>query len=99
MAETIGFDLKEVATALIKHRDIREGTWTVGVEFGLGAGNFGPSPEEIKPTAFVQVSKLLLIRHPEDGPASAIKVDAAEVNPRPSPKRSPASKTSRRKSK
>lgn len=98
-AKQISFDLKEAAIALIKHHGIREGTWTVGVEFGLGAGNIGPSPEQAKPAAVVQISNLLLIRHPENGPKLAIKVDAAEVNPKPSVKRSPATKTSRRKSK
>lgn len=83
MAETkqYSFDLRDAAIALIKSHDIHEGVWQIGFEFTLGAGNIGPSLEATRPSAFVQINKLLLTRHEENTPLFAYVVDAAEVNP------------------
>lgn len=72
------FDLREVIQALIVKQNLHEGIWTIGVEFGMGAGNVGVSQEEVFPSAFVQVKKLGLIRAPEEG---ALALDAAKINP------------------
>ena len=77
-----GFDLKEAATALIKHQGLHEGVWIIGIEFGLAAGLFGPTAAEARPSALVQINKLQLVRHtdPNTEPPH-FAVDAAEANP------------------
>jgi hypothetical protein len=83
MAETkqYTFDLRDAAIALIKSHKIHSGVWQIGFEFTLGAGNIGPSVEATRPSAFVQITKLLLTRHEENAPVFGYVVDAAEVNP------------------
>jgi hypothetical protein len=63
MAETTQytFDLKEATVALIKEQGIHEGLWILGFEIALGAGQFGPTPAEAKPGAFMQINKLQLL--------------------------------------
>jgi len=76
------FDLQELTIALIKHQGLHDGVWMTGFEFGFGATNIGPSPNEIKPAAFVQVNKVILVRPPAEIPEGAnLLVDAAKVNP------------------
>lgn len=76
-----GFDLNEVATALIKQQGIHEGLWSVGFEIVMGAGHFGPTPAEARPGAFMQISKVQLLRHEAGSPEAGKAVDAAIVNP------------------
>ena len=82
MAETkqLAFDLTELATALIKHQGIHEGIWMAGFEFGFSTAHLGPTPDEVRPSLILQVSKALLIRA-EPGHPSSLLVDAAVVNP------------------
>ena len=84
MAETkqIAFDLRELATALIKQHGIHEGTWIAGFEFNFTAGNIGITTDDAKPAAIAQVNKALLIKQ-EPGHPAALVVDAAKVNPAP----------------
>ena len=84
MAETkqLSFELTELAVALIKHQGIHDGSWIVGFEFNLAAANIGPTPEEVKPAAIVQVSKAVLMRQEPGHPISLV-VDAKKVNPMP----------------
>jgi len=79
--ETYGFDLKEVATALIKQQGIHDGLWIVAFEFNLGAGLVGPTKEDVRPSAFVQINKISLVRQNEILGAPNLIVNAAEVNP------------------
>lgn len=72
------FSHKEVVTALLKYQDIHEGIWGLYVEFGIGALNFGPNPDEILPTAFVPVKKIGLQQFPS---INNLSVDASIVNP------------------
>lgn len=80
MAETTqyAFSLREIAELLIRKHGIREGRWTAQIEFGLGAGHFGPSQNEARPTAFVQVNKILLSRAIEDTPSHLV-IDAEKL--------------------
>jgi hypothetical protein len=80
-ASQFTFSLKEVTKALIKEQRLHEGKWVIALEFGLGAGLFGPEPNELRPSALVAVQKVLLARHPEKAPLHGLVVDAAEVNP------------------
>jgi hypothetical protein len=75
------FELKDLATELIKLRGIKEGKWLVGFEFILGAGIVGPTPEQHRPGGFIAINRLTLTRHTEGMPELPFVVDAAEVNP------------------
>jgi hypothetical protein len=77
------FDLKEVATALLKQQDIHEGLWTVSFEITMGVGSFGPTPTEAKPGAFIQINKIQLARQSPGSTEASMPttVDAAVVNP------------------
>ena len=77
------FDLKQATVALIKEQGLHEGLWTLGFEIVVGAGSFGPTPAEAKPSAFMQINKLQLIRQSEGSTEAANAVDAAIVNPTP----------------
>jgi hypothetical protein len=76
------FELKDLATDLVKLHGIREGKWLIGFEFSLGAGIVGPTVETQRPGAIVVINKLTLTRHSEGMPESSFIVDAAEVNPK-----------------
>lgn len=92
MTQQVSYDLRELAIALIKDKQIHEGKWTVGFEFTLGAAILGPTPEEVLPSAVAQIVKALLTPASPSLPVHLV-VDAAEVNPAPrSRKRQRASK-------
>jgi hypothetical protein len=81
------FDLKELVTALIKQQGIHEGAWLAAFDFGFGAGMIGPTPDEARPAALVQLLKVNLVRQTQIPPPHPhLTVDAAEVNPRRPPK-------------
>lgn len=84
---TFSFELKDVLTALIRQQGLREGIWGLGIEFGFGAANFGPTKENAFPSAIAQVQKLGLTRVDAEGP---LAVDAAKVNPSPKGVKKPA---------
>jgi hypothetical protein len=71
------FELREVAKELLKRSKIGDGKWTIGVEFGFGATNLGPTPEDTKPAGIVMVNSLLLTRQPDDTPDNPMVLDAA----------------------
>jgi hypothetical protein len=76
------FDFKEVATALIKQQGLHEGCWLVGFEFGMAAGIIGPTPEDARPAAVVQLLKVQLVKQTQTPvPHPHLTVDASEVNP------------------
>jgi hypothetical protein len=74
------FELKELATHLVKIEGIKEGKWVIGFEFNLGAGLVGISPDNPRPAAFAAINKVTLTRHVEGTPEPPFIVDAAEVN-------------------
>lgn len=69
---------RELAELLIRHYDLHEGHYELLVEFMIGSGNMGPSPEAVAPTAFVSFSKVGLTKVLAP---TALSVDAATVNP------------------
>jgi hypothetical protein len=82
-ATQFSFDLREVATALIKQQGLHEGLWTLGFEFTFLAGIMGPTPSNSTPSVLVQMSKLQLIRQDQLPPPNPhLTVDAAEANPK-----------------
>lgn len=79
--DSLKFDLKEVATALVRQADLHCGVWGLVVEFGFGAANIGQSTEpgpDARPGAVVAVLSLGLQEAPKE---SSTAVDAAKVNP------------------
>ena len=82
------FSHKEVVTALLKTQNIHEGIWGLYVEFGIGAANFGPTPNDIQPVAIVPVVKIGLQQFDS---ITNISVDATTANP--SPRKNKAVKT------
>lgn len=75
-----GFELREVAIALIKQQNIHEGRWWAAFEFALGSGLLGAAPPDVLPGAMVQIRRVLLAQADQATPQQFI-VDAAEVNP------------------
>ncbi|HMM47474.1 MAG TPA: hypothetical protein PKC12_05785 [Thiobacillaceae bacterium] len=70
--------LKELATVLVRHYGIKEGSYEPLVEFTIGVGSMGPTPEMAAPSAIVSISRIGLVKVDHATPHS---VDAAEVNP------------------
>lgn len=79
MAEpTYMFSLQQVAQALLAQQGIKEGLWTLAVEFNFSAASAGPSQEELVPAAIVGVGKIGLNKVDKEGP---LTFDAAKLNP------------------
>jgi hypothetical protein len=74
------FKYSEVIEALIKKAGLHEGKWQLTMNFGLGAANMGPSPNEVVPGAAVAVVSLGLTKATPESPP-ALTLDAAEINP------------------
>jgi hypothetical protein len=79
-ATQIKFTHKELVTALIRQQGIHEGIWGLYVQFGLGATNTGPTPDDILPSAIVPILWMGLQKFDRE---SNIAVDASKVNPKP----------------
>lgn len=73
---------RELVVLMIKELGIHEGRWLLSVNFGLTAGNFGPSEDEVIPGAVLGIQHIGIQRETPGmkGPRSLV-VDAAEVNP------------------
>jgi hypothetical protein len=76
------FSYTEVVTSLLKAQGIHEGLWTLFIRFGLNAANLGPSDNELRPSAIIPILEIGLQKGEKE---NNITVDAAKVNPRPSP--------------
>lgn len=70
--------LRDLTEILIKHYGINDGKYDILLEFQIGTGMFGPSPENTLPSAFVGVSKIGLT---PTSVITATTVDASMVNP------------------
>jgi|KBSSwiStaDraftv2_1062776.scaffolds.fasta_scaffold1032988_2 hypothetical protein len=77
-ANLINYSFKELATLMVKDRDIHEGVWGVYVRFGISAANAGPSGNDLKPTALVPIVELGLQKFDE---VNNLSIDAAVENP------------------
>ena len=89
-ATQYAFDLKEVGIMLIKQKEIHSGLWDVSFDLTISVGVMGPAPETAFPTAMVQVTKALLMKHADGLPPAATTIDAAIVNPSSRAKKAPA---------
>jgi len=72
-------DLKELTEVLIKHYGLSEGQFDLLVNFQVGAGIFGPNPQQSGPGIAVSVSHIGL--SPAQTPGD-LSVDAAKVKGR-----------------
>ncbi|MGZ5055194.1 MAG: hypothetical protein ACXWAT_09665 [Methylobacter sp.] len=70
--------LKELGEVLIKHYGIHEGIYDLVLEFQIGVGQVGPTPEVQFPGAMVSVSRIGLTQATTIGQTT---VDASIVNP------------------
>ena len=70
--------LREITKLLIKHYDLQEGLYDLSLEFTVGFGPIGPSPDAIVPGIMVGINKLGLIQATEAKTPST--VDAKEVH-------------------
>lgn len=91
--EQVGTPLsvKDLTALLIKHYGIHDGNYDLLIEFQIGMGAFGPTPEMQAPGAMIGISKMGLVKAPQ---VSALTVDAALVNPPEKQRRSTKAKTS-----
>jgi hypothetical protein len=78
----LAFSHKEVVTALLKAQGIHDGIWALYVKFGMRGMNVGASDDDLQPTALVPILALGLQKFDK---ITNISVNAAEVNPAPSP--------------
>lgn len=70
--------LSDLTKLLVKHYDIHEGLFDLSIEFQIGIGAVGPSPDAIVPGAMIGVQRVGLIPSTVVGPST---IDAAAVNP------------------
>lgn len=70
--------LKDLATLLVKHNNLHAGLYDLMIEYQIGGGPIGPTPDQRIPGVLVGVSKIALTVAKEVG---HLTVDAAVVNP------------------
>lgn len=93
--ELIGMrELREIAELLVKHQGMHEGLYDLAIEFQIGVGGVGPSPELVLPGAMVGVKRIGLKQAVVLGPAT---VDASVINPLGVAKKVAATKASAKK--
>src|SRR6266542_2915339 len=73
--------IKDLTAVLVRHYGLNRGRFDILIEFQIGVGSVGPSPDARVPTAMVGVSKVGLTE--AKGADSPTTVDAAVVNPAP----------------
>jgi hypothetical protein len=74
------FSTKEIIELCIKKADLHEGRWTILVGFGISAGQFGPTPNQMAPGVAVVANQIGVQRAAPDTP-EVLVVDAAVLNP------------------
>lgn len=78
---------EDLIVLMLRDKGIHDGRWMLQIRFGLGAGNAGPSLDQMNPTAFVPVMSIGLVQTQIEGP---LIVDASKANPVEKPRRKPA---------
>lgn len=78
--------MRELATVLIRHFDLKEGLYETAIEFQIGTGPIGPDLENLVPGALIGINRISLrLANPD----SRTAVDAAKVNGPVKPARKP----------
>lgn len=68
--------LRDLAVLLVKHYGLTEGKFEISIEYQMGSGSFGPSPDRLVPSVAIGVSRIGLVPSTADTPFT---VDAAEL--------------------
>ncbi|MDO9272317.1 MAG: hypothetical protein Q7T94_04805 [Rugosibacter sp.] len=76
--------MRDLASVLVKHYGLTEGTYDLVVEFQIGTGAVGPDKDNLVPGAMIGVSRVGLVPTTEQGPNT---VDAALLNPTKKPRK------------
>ena len=91
--ETQGLDahysITELAELMIRDKGIHDGLYDIAVKFQLAVGAIGPSPDAILPGAMIGIGGIGLRKVEQNGP---LTLDAALVNPKPTPRKKTARK-------
>lgn len=74
------FDYKELLTAIIKHKHIHEGIWTLVVYFDFQAVNVTVEKRGLMPSGVTGVKGFAIMRGKQQ--VDELSIDAALVNPR-----------------
>jgi hypothetical protein len=77
---------KRLTELIVKAEDLHEGHWMLAISFGLAPGNFGPNDEAMSPGAVLAITHIGIQRVDPAVSPSGLTVDAAFVNPLPTPK-------------
>lgn len=78
--ESYKFSHKELIELMIKAAGVHEGDWTLQINFGFTAGNFGPDEENMMPGGAALINFVGITKAHPDSPKGLV-VDAAKVNP------------------
>lgn len=70
--------MRDLTTLLVRHNKIHQGRYDLMIEYHIGAGSVGPTPESRTPGIMVGISRIGLVAAQAVGPAT---VDAAIANP------------------
>ncbi|WP_271585676.1 hypothetical protein [Bradyrhizobium sp. CCBAU 53415] len=73
------FELSEVTRALVRQQGLTSGQWTLGIEFNFTAMMAGPNPNDVKPSALLQVNRLQLVQVGPDTVPGEPVVDAGKM--------------------
>jgi hypothetical protein len=82
-ARQIAFSFQELAEVLVRQQEIHEGLWGIYTQFGIAAANVNGPEGGIVPAAIIPVQGIGIQRF--DVEVEGLTVDAATVNPAPSP--------------
>jgi hypothetical protein len=72
------FELMDVAKLLLAREGIKEGKWTLGVNFAIGTTIAGQTEDAARPTVLISVDRIIVQRAEPNTPR-ALVVDAAEL--------------------
>lgn len=79
--DKLRFDLRDLATALLRHEGIHVGRWRLDVDFSMTRAEVGPSEQGALPGVVLAFNGLELQRC-DDAPAGSPQVfDATKENP------------------
>lgn len=71
--------MRDLASVLVKHYELTDGTYDLMVEFQIGTGAVGPDKDNLVPGAMIGVSRVGLMPTTKLGPNT---VNASLVNPK-----------------
>lgn len=68
--------IKELGEVLVKHYGLKEGKYEVLIEFAIGMGSAGSTPETRLPGVMVGLKSIGLVKTEQDGP---LTIDADKL--------------------